>query len=236
LFYALRDVFAGNQPMTRLQRTFAADTNYVNPRVLVTFLGLHDVGRFMSEPGATSEGLQLAFTFLLTARGTPLIYYGDEIALRGGGDPDNRRDFPGGWPQDERNAFQASGHTVEEEAVYAHVKKLLALRRELEPLRRGDMLPLHYDEQTAAFVRRTGKAAVIMAFNNSTETKELKLKLPDTLATHPFWFNRLTDEAAGATKDGILSISLPPRRAVLLTPQPAVLTSEQGKTQARSNL
>ena len=75
------------------------------PRVLVTFLGSHDVPRFMNEPGATADGLQLAFTFLLTARGTPLVYYGDEIAMPGGGDPDNRRDFPGGWPGDPRNAF-----------------------------------------------------------------------------------------------------------------------------------
>ena len=68
--------------------------------MLVTFSGLHDVGRFMNEPGATVEGRQLADTFLLTARGTPLVYYGDEIGLRGGGDPDNRRDFPGGFAGD----------------------------------------------------------------------------------------------------------------------------------------
>jgi glycosidase len=36
----------------------------------------------------------------MTARGIPMIYYGDEIGMRGGGDPDNRRDFPGGWPED----------------------------------------------------------------------------------------------------------------------------------------
>src|SRR5439155_21150625 len=80
LFSAIRDVFARGQSATRLSQALAADTNYVNPRVLVTFLGLHDTPRFMSEPGATIDSLKLAFTFLLTARGTPLIYYGDEIA------------------------------------------------------------------------------------------------------------------------------------------------------------
>ena len=67
------------------------DHLYPNPNVLVTFLGLHDVARFMNEPGATVEGLKLASTFLMTARGTPLVYYGDEIAMRGGNDPDNLR-------------------------------------------------------------------------------------------------------------------------------------------------
>jgi hypothetical protein len=38
---------------------------------------------------------------------------------------DNRRDFPGGWPGDPRNAFQASGRTPEEQATFAHVQTLL---------------------------------------------------------------------------------------------------------------
>jgi glycosidase len=50
---------------------------YERPAELVTFLGLHDVARFMNEPGATTAGLKLAFTFLMTARGMPLVYYGD---------------------------------------------------------------------------------------------------------------------------------------------------------------
>ncbi len=74
----------------------ARDHLYRDPSVLVTLLGLHDVPRFMGEPGATVAALKNAFTFLFTTRGTPLLYYGDEIAMAGGGDPDNRRDFPGG--------------------------------------------------------------------------------------------------------------------------------------------
>ena len=54
---------------------------YPNARELVTVLGDHDVKRFVSEPGATPESLKLAFTFLLPARGIPLIYYGDEIGM-----------------------------------------------------------------------------------------------------------------------------------------------------------
>ena len=39
----------------------------------------------------------------------PLLYYGDEIAMPGGRDPDNRRDFPGGWRGDARDAFTPGG-------------------------------------------------------------------------------------------------------------------------------
>ena len=97
-YFDIRDVMAKSGKMDVLSKTLAEDRLYPNPEVLVTFLGNHDVRRFMSEPGATSQRLKLAFTLLLTYRGTPCIYYGDEIGMLGGNDPENRHDFPGGWP------------------------------------------------------------------------------------------------------------------------------------------
>lgn len=69
--------------MDKLSRILAQDRLYPDPQALVTFLGNHDVPRFMSENGATPERLKLAFTLLLTMRGIPCIYYGDEIGLAG---------------------------------------------------------------------------------------------------------------------------------------------------------
>jgi neopullulanase len=218
LYFTIRDMFAKGRPMTRLNQILAADTNYVNARTLVTFLGLHDTPRFMSEAGATIEGLQLAFTYLLTTRGTPMIYYGDEIAMRGGGDPDNRRDFPGGWAEDKRNAFEPAGRSAEEAQVHDHVRKLLALRRELEPLRRGDTVQLESNEQTGAFARVTSNSSVIVAFNNSNHSQTLRLVLPASLAVHSRWFDRLADNLMIPAAAGVLTLQLPPRRAALLIP------------------
>ncbi len=221
LYFSLRAVFAGGRSMTNLNLTLAADTNYVNARTLVTFLGLHDVPRFMSEPGATLDGLQLAFTFLFTTRGTPMIYYGDEMAMRGGGDPDNRRDFPGGWAEDPRNAFDPAGRTAEEARVHDHVRKLIALRRELEPLRRGATLPLQWGERTAAFARATPAASVIIALNNDSRPQTLRLELPAPLATQASWFNRLAENVESSVVAGVLTLQLPPRSAAILTARPA---------------
>ena len=44
---------------------------------------------------------------LTTLRGIPQIYYGDEIGMAGDDDPDDRHDFPGGFPGDKQNAFYA---------------------------------------------------------------------------------------------------------------------------------
>ncbi len=227
LHYAMRDVFAKRQPMTKLAQILAADTNYVDARNLVTFLGLHDTSRFMSERGATIEGLQLAFTYLLTTRGTPLIYYGDEIAMRGGGDPDNRRDFPGGWAEDQHNAFETAGRTPDEARVHDHVRKLLTLRRELPQLRRGETIQLESDEASSAFARVAGDSAAIVVINNGDAPRTLRLDLPARLPAQTKWFNQLTDDAPSFSTNGLLTVQLSPRQAALLATQPAAVASSR---------
>ncbi|HEV7588265.1 MAG TPA: alpha-amylase family glycosyl hydrolase, partial [Longimicrobium sp.] len=175
LFFPLRRTFAEGRSIREVAQMLGRDHLYQRPESLVTFLGLHDVVRFMGETGATSDGLKLAFTFLLTARGTPLLYYGDEIALAGGGDPDNRRDFPGGWPGDARNAFAASGRTAAEQQMFDHVRRLLRLRAEHPELREGATENLYLSDQ--AFVYRRG--ASVVALNNDTTSVELRLPAVD---------------------------------------------------------
>ncbi|MBC8089343.1 MAG: hypothetical protein H7Z40_18925 [Phycisphaerae bacterium] len=100
----------------------------------------------------------------MTIRGTPLIYYGDEIALAGGDDPDNRRDFPGSWRNDSRNAFEERGRTPAQQFVFAHVQKLTALRAQRADLRGAKTENLFINDQ--AFVYRRG--ASVVAINNDT--------------------------------------------------------------------
>jgi neopullulanase len=175
-FYAMRDVFAHGKPMDNLAKTLAQDRLYANPGVLVPFLGNHDVKRFMNEPGANATQLELAFTCLLTMRGTPEIYYGDEIGMQGGDDPDNRHDFPGGWQGDTQNAFEATGRTPEQAAIFDYVQKLIALRKKLEPLRRGDFVDLGVTDNTWAFARTSGPDAVIVVFNNGAAPADVAVQ------------------------------------------------------------
>ncbi len=165
-YFKVREAFGQGKPLRDLAMTLARDHLYPDATSLVTFLGLHDVPRFMNEPGATTDGLKLAFTFLMTARGTPLVYYGDEIAMPGGGDPDNRRDFPGGFLGDPRNAFDTAGRTPAEQQVFAHVRRLAKLRASLPALRRGRMVQLAVGEQTWAYARLLDAPAAVIAINN----------------------------------------------------------------------
>ncbi len=164
LFYPIRGAFAEGRSIRGLPETLARDRLYKDPQSMVTFLGLHDVNRFMGERGATLAGLKLAHTFMLTARGTPLLYYGDEIGLAGGGDPDNRRDFPGGFAGDARSAFEATGRTAEQQALFTHIQRLLTLRAERPDLRRAPTRNLVVGDQL--YVYRRGNTVV--ALNNDT--------------------------------------------------------------------
>jgi len=174
LLFPLRRAFAEGKSLREVAQMLSRDHLYPNASALMPFLGNHDVGRFMNEPGATIDGLKLAYTFLLTVRGTPLLYYGDEIAMPGGGDPDNRRDFPGGWRSDPRNAFEASGRTESQQAVWAHVQRLLKLRAERSDLRTARMEHLQAGEQS--FVYRRGRTVV--ALNNDTTAVTIRLPIP----------------------------------------------------------
>jgi glycosidase len=131
----------------------------------------------MNEEGATIEKLELAFAFLLTARGIPMLYYGDEIGMAGGSDPDNRRDFPGGWKQDSRNAFEASGRTIQENKIFEYVRNLIALRSRLEPLRRGSMVNLLIANNAWVYARRTPKETVIVGLNAASQTQNVVIHL-----------------------------------------------------------
>ena len=164
LHYTIRNAFAQGKSLREVSQMLGRDRLYPNASALVTLFGSHDVPRFMSEPGATIQGLELAFTFLLTSRGTPLVYYGDEIAMPGGGDPENRRDFPGGWPSDKRDAFMAAGRSKDEQEVWTHVRRLLQLRSARADLRSGAMLHLYASDQQ--FVYKRGQS--VIALNNDT--------------------------------------------------------------------
>jgi len=177
LHYAIRDVFARGESVRKLEQVLAHDYLYPRPEVLVPFIGVHDMPRFMAEKGATIEGLKLAQTFLMTTRGTPLLYYGDELAMPGGADPDNRRDFPGGFPGDSRNAFTQAGRTPIENEVFDHLRRLASLRAELPALRTGTLIQVYDEDQQTVFARHLGDQTVFVALNNDTKPATIKFKL-----------------------------------------------------------
>jgi glycosidase len=209
LFFTLRDVLLRKAPVGRIADVLRHDSLYVHPDSLVTFFANHDVPRFLSAAGSSSARLKLAFGLTLTLRGIPELYYGDEIGIPGGGDPDNRRDFPGGWPGDLENAFSAEGRTAEQQDLFGYVQSLLRLRREHQALQSGKLWHLFSDETAYVFMRETEEERVLVVFNNSAEPRRLKLPLHDTPAQGAAGFTRLLGQATADVSNAEAQIAVP---------------------------
>ena len=106
--------------------------------------------------------------------GSPSLYYGDEIGMPGGGDPDNRRDFPGGLPGT-RGTPSLPADRRRGAAVFESLRRLAWLRAELAPLRRGRMVTLAVTEQAWAYARVLGDQAVVVVLNNAAEPVSLDI-------------------------------------------------------------
>lgn len=212
LYSALRQVVLHNAPATMLEQVLQHDWLFPHPDWLVTFLGNHDTSRWMGEPGATREKLNLAFAFLLTVRGIPQIYYGDEIGMPGEGDPDNRRDFPGGFPGDNRNAFSAQGRTPDESQIFTQVRNLLHLRQSHPALRRGRYIHIFSDEQTFVYVRDFQSERLLMLMNNSDQARVVEIPVADTLLAQTKTLTRImAEQGARLLSNSTIKVELPAR-------------------------
>ena len=134
---------------------------YQRPDDLVTFFANHDVARFANAAGQFPGKAKLAFSLTLTLRGIPQLYYGDEIGMTGGNDPENRHDFPGGWSDDSRNAFEPSGRRPSSRLCFAYVQALLKLRRDHPALRGGTLWHVESDESSYIFLRQSDEESVV---------------------------------------------------------------------------
>jgi len=153
VYFALRDVLAHDKPMTELATVLRQDALYPHPERLVPFIGNHDTTRFLTEVGGAVPRLKLALGLVATLRGMPQLYSGDEIGMTGGPDPDNRHDFPGGFPGDARNAFTQAGRTATEQSIFAWTSGMLALRALHPALETGLEQNLFADDNLFAYVR-----------------------------------------------------------------------------------
>lgn len=168
-------VFTNKLPMRAVRDQLKYDALYPDASRVTMMANNHDTPRFMSLEGAGLEGAMLHVAFTLSVRGIPQLYYGEEIAMAGEGDPDNRRDFPGGFPGDSRNAFTAQGRLPKEQRMYDWTRDWIRLRREHSAIRQGRLIDLFYDDDTYVFARQDKTETVIIAINRANKEKVITL-------------------------------------------------------------
>jgi len=123
----------------------------------LNLLDSHDTARFLTIARGDVTALKLAALFLMVYPGAPCIYYGDEIGMEGGRDPDSRRAFP--WDKPE------SWNTD----VLAWFKQCIALRKSYPALRRGAYRTLYAAGSVFVCARHDQRDLIVAAFNAGSQ-------------------------------------------------------------------
>ncbi len=129
------------QGMNRLYNSFCYDYLYADPNHVMAFIDNHDTDRFLGN-GRDTLALKQALALLLTVRRIPQLYYGTEILMNGTKevtDGNVRKDFPGGFPGDQRNCFTAEGRTKAEQQMFEWLSRLLHWRQGNKVITEGSM-------------------------------------------------------------------------------------------------
>lgn len=145
---ALSEAFVCNdnpgydEGVKQIYNSISLDFAYYNPYNILVFMTNHDMerpavrfGAYKDDDSTVLARMKNASTLILTTRGTPQWYYGDEIMLRcpeemiGKGDTWWRTDFPGGWKGDVANAFDRSGRTELQNSMFDHARTLMRWRK-----------------------------------------------------------------------------------------------------------
>jgi neopullulanase len=209
------DVFTGKKPMHALRDQLKYDALYPDPLKITTLTNNHDTPRFMSLAGASLEGAMLHTAFTLTVRGIPQLYYGEEIAMKGKGDPDNRRDFPGGFPGDSPNAFQPGTRSAEEQRMWQWTHDWIKLRRDNSAIRDGRLVDLFYDDEAYVYARQDETVTVMIAINRSSNAKSIAFSTRlFGLGFQDLFLHPLIGMPDAILEKQSVTISLPPRSAL----------------------
>ncbi|MBD3178689.1 MAG: hypothetical protein GF417_03305, partial [Candidatus Latescibacteria bacterium] len=156
--------------------------------VMMNLFDSHDTKRFVTTAGRDDDRLMLAALFQMCYIGIPQIYYGDEVGLRGGKDPDCRRPFPWGWKDNPRRS-----------KIHDFYTRVISIRHDHPALRTGSFTTLLTEGKLYAFLREQDDDRVVVVINNESGAQEIELPLGESGFSDG---SRLTDNLNG----GIYSI------------------------------
>ncbi|MFO0662071.1 MAG: alpha-amylase family glycosyl hydrolase [Polyangiaceae bacterium] len=201
--------------MVDLDNFLNVNDGYYGPNAIMsTFMGNHDISRIIHkaednpwEPNDWTDlpsiptsanpfqRVAVGFTLLFTTKGIPLVYYGDEVGMPGGRDPDNRR------------PMQWTNYTNNQSALKAHIAKLGAIRAAHPALRKGTRTKITATQDTYLYKMELTDDLVVVALNRADSGNTIE-GLPAGN-----WKDLLTDAPVSGT------ISLPARSSMVLVKQ-----------------
>jgi neopullulanase len=170
---------AANKGATNsLYSIVAQDFLYKNPLRNCIFLDNHDMDRMYSVLGENFEKYKIAMGLLLTQRGIPQLYYGDEVLMKNFKIPSDaavREDFPGGWKEDVINKFNVAGRNQKENDAHNYVKTIANFRKTSKALQFGKLTQYVPQDDVYVYFRFEGNQNVMCIVNSSNKAKRIDL-------------------------------------------------------------
>ena len=201
--------------MNRIYENFVYDYLYPNPSSVMAFVENHDTDRFLGN-GRDTAALKQAMAILLTVKRIPQLYYGTEILMNGTKEKTDgyvRKDFPGGFPGDDHNAFTAGGRTPEENAMFTWLSRLLHWRQGNDVITKGSQTQFIPYNGVYVIARRYNGRTVMTVVNGTSRTTEFAVKrYAEVIGHNTEAKDVLTDRTVSLTDD----TQLEPRKVMIL--------------------
>jgi glycosidase len=163
---------------------------------MLNLLGSHDTPRILTRLGGDAARLRIALTFLMTIPGAPLVYYGDEVGMLGGHDPDCRR--PMSWSPEDWHDHVLRSHRL-----------LIALRQEHAACRHGEIDSLATFNGAYAYRRAWSDDEIIVVLNPREGIADFEVPTHSSLTE----WRELYSGATWSTQNGVLRMPLVPARS-----------------------
>ena len=199
----------------RIYNSLVYDYLYTDPSHVMAFIENHDTDRFLGN-GRDTLALKQALALLLTINRTPQLYYGTEILMNGTKertDGDVRRDFPGGFPGDSRNAFTREGRTPEENAMFDWMSRLLHWRQGNDVITKGRQTQFIPHKGVYVVARRYDGCTVLTILNGTSKPAALEVaRYAEVIGKARMGQDILTGRTVSLQQD----LSLAPRETLVL--------------------
>lgn len=181
---ALQSVFnedddSWDQGITRIYDILSKDFLFPNVNNLLIFGENHDTRRLNHIYNNDIRKYKMAMCMLATLRGIPQLYYGSEIGMAGDqnlGDADIRKDFPGGWENDENNAFLPETRSECQKAYFDFTSKLFHWRKTNAAVHFGKTTHYIPENNVYVYFRYNTNQTVMVLINNNPENQEIMTK------------------------------------------------------------
>jgi len=201
--------------LNRLYNSFVYDYLYADPTHVMAFIDNHDTDRFLGN-GRDSLMLKQALALLMTVRRIPQLYYGTEIMMNGTKEVTDghvRKDFPGGFPGDDHNAFTREGRTKAEQQMFLWLSRLLHWRKGNQVITKGTMTQFIPFNGIYVIARQYKGKTAMTILNGTTKPAKMEVKryaevIGDT--------KKAKDVLTGRYFDVSKDLQLKPRQSLIL--------------------